>query len=67
MGGELYGELCAVCHGKSGKGDGPAAGALKKSTPDLTVLASNNGGIFPARICRRHHYRQGFNPVTRHC
>jgi mono/diheme cytochrome c family protein len=46
-GGELYGELCAVCHGKSGKGDGPAAGALKKSTPDLTVLACNNGGIFP--------------------
>ena len=46
-GGELYGELCAVCHGKSGKGDGPAAGALKKSMPDLTVLASNNGGIFP--------------------
>jgi len=46
-GGELYRELCAVCHGTTGKGDGPAAPALKKAMPDLTTLASNNRGVFP--------------------
>ena len=46
-GGELYTELCAVCHGNGGKGDGPAAPALKKGVPDLTVLASHNLGVFP--------------------
>ena len=46
-GGELYTELCAVCHGTAGKGDGPAAGALNKPVSDLTNLATNNGGTFP--------------------
>ena len=46
-GGALYQELCAVCHGENGKGDGPAAQALKKAVPDLTLLAAKNGGEFP--------------------
>lgn len=46
-GGELYLELCAVCHGPNAKGDGPAAPALKKPVPDLTLLASKNQGVFP--------------------
>ena len=44
---QLYLELCAVCHGKSGMGDGPAASALKKAVPDLTGLAAANDGEFP--------------------
>lgn len=46
-GGEMYGNLCAVCHGASGKGDGPAVAALEKGVPDLTLLSFNNGGTFP--------------------
>ena len=46
-GGELYLELCAVCHGTSGKGDGPAAAALAKPVADLSALAANNDGTFP--------------------
>jgi mono/diheme cytochrome c family protein len=38
---------CASCHGKTGKGDGPAAAALKVRPPDLTSLARRNGGVFP--------------------
>lgn len=38
---------CAPCHGRSGKGDGPVAAALKKSPPDLGTLARRNGGTFP--------------------
>jgi mono/diheme cytochrome c family protein len=47
-GDEMYREYCAVCHGKTGKGDGPAVAALKAPPPDLTMLAKNNGGKFPA-------------------
>lgn len=38
---------CALCHGKSGKGDGPFGGIINKKVADLTVLAKNNGGVFP--------------------
>jgi len=48
-GGELYLELCAACHGVSGKGDGPASSALAKPVSDLTVLAANNDGVFPMK------------------
>ena len=47
-GGALYAELCAVCHGVDGKGDGPAAPALKSALSDLTMLAADNDGEFPA-------------------
>ena len=43
---DLYAEYCAVCHGKDGRGGGPAAAALKKEPPDLTQLARKNGGKF---------------------
>jgi|SRR6516225_165919 mono/diheme cytochrome c family protein len=45
---ELYLDHCAVCHGVAGKGNGPAAPALKTAPPDLTLLATNNGGKFPS-------------------
>ena len=45
---DLYGEYCAVCHGKDGKGGGPAAAALKKEPADLTQLARKNAGKFDA-------------------
>jgi hypothetical protein len=46
---ELFQELRASCHGVSGKGDGPAASALAKPVSNLTVLASNNDGVFPMK------------------
>jgi len=42
-----YEGACASCHGLGGKGDGPVAGQLTSRTPDLTVLARNNNGVFP--------------------
>lgn len=47
-GSEMYKEYCASCHGKGGKGDGPAAAALKAAPPDLTTLAKRNDGKYPA-------------------
>lgn len=46
-GAEMYREYCAVCHGLDGKGNGAAAPALKRETPDLTLLSKKNGGEFP--------------------
>ena len=40
---------CAVCHGKAGKGDGPAAPALKSPLPDLTTITQRNKGVFPRK------------------
>jgi cytochrome c553 len=45
---ELFSEYCASCHGVSGKGDGPAASALRISPADLTALAARNKGQFPS-------------------
>jgi mono/diheme cytochrome c family protein len=47
-GAQMYDSYCAVCHGKDGKGNGPAAEALKSAPTDLTKLASNNGGKYPS-------------------
>jgi len=45
---DLYRAHCAACHGSEGKGNGPVASDLKTKPADLTVLAKNNGGKFPA-------------------
>jgi mono/diheme cytochrome c family protein len=46
-GADLFLEYCAVCHGRDGRGGGPAAEALKKSPADLTQISRKNGGEFP--------------------
>jgi mono/diheme cytochrome c family protein len=45
---EMFNSYCAVCHGKDGKGNGPAASAMKAVPTDLTGLARSNGGKYPA-------------------
>jgi len=45
---DMYKAYCASCHGMDGKGDGPAAPALKIPVTNLTTLAAKNGGAFPA-------------------
>lgn len=46
-GAAMYKQYCAPCHGASGKGDGPAAAALKTAPADLTILAKQNNGKYP--------------------
>ena len=43
----LYAAHCAVCHGATGKGDGDMANVLTIPSPNLTLLAKNNGSTFP--------------------
>jgi mono/diheme cytochrome c family protein len=44
---QMYTTYCAVCHGADGRGNGPAAVALKEHPTDLVQLAKDNGGKFP--------------------
>lgn len=45
---ESYAAYCAVCHGRDGAGNGPAASALKVAPTDLTRIAARNNGKFDA-------------------
>src|SRR5208282_1527209 len=45
---EMFKTYCAVCHGTDGKGNGPAATAMKNPPTDLTALAQKNGGKYPS-------------------
>jgi len=45
---EMFNSYCAVCHGTDGKGNGPAASAMKTPPIDLTLLAQKNSGKYPA-------------------
>jgi mono/diheme cytochrome c family protein len=53
LGKHEYESNCAVCHGATGKGDGPYlrfGGFLaykQKGLSDLTLIAKRNGGTFP--------------------
>jgi len=46
---KLYGQLCSVCHGDKGKGDGIAAAGLTPKPADHTsekIQAQSDGAIF---------------------
>jgi len=47
-GSEMYTVYCAVCHGATGNGNGPAASVFTKPPTNLTKLAKNNNGKYPA-------------------
>ena len=43
---------CAQCHGITGRGDGPAAKALKTPPADLTLISKRHSGQFPSANVR---------------
>lgn len=49
---DLFRAYCAPCHGADGKGNGPAAAALKTKPPDLTTINRRSGGKFPSQRVR---------------
>jgi mono/diheme cytochrome c family protein len=61
---DLFRAYCASCHGKDGRGNGPAAPALKVTAPDLTAIAKNNGGRFPS--VRVRQIIMGEDVITAH-
>lgn len=49
---DSYTAYCAVCHGADGRGNGPAAPALKMPVPDLTTMAQRHGRFDPVAVER---------------
>jgi len=45
---DAYLRHCAVCHGVEGYGNGPLADAMKIGPTDLTTIAAQHDGAFPA-------------------
>jgi mono/diheme cytochrome c family protein len=41
---QMFISYCAPCHGRTGKGDGPAAPALTPKPSDLTQMTKKHGG-----------------------
>ena len=46
-GSATFKEYCTSCHGAQGKGNGPAASALKTAPADLSEISKRAGGKFP--------------------
>ncbi|MGJ8610806.1 MAG: c-type cytochrome [Octadecabacter sp.] len=46
-GAALFQSNCAACHGVDARGMGDFGQELFTMPPDLTVLAADNGGVFP--------------------
>ena len=44
---QYFRRYCSACHGVEGRGDGPAAPALRPPPADLTRIAQRRGGRFP--------------------
>ena len=44
---ETFVHSCSSCHGRDGRGSGPAAASLAIPPPDLTTLSLRNNGNFP--------------------
>lgn len=50
IGGDLFNQYCATCHGSDGAGQGPLTELMLEKPSDLTELAANNEaepGVFP--------------------
>lgn len=60
----MFVAYCAPCHGRTGRGDGPAAAALKRAPADLATLTARNKGKFPEVQVRR--YIEGLDEVAAH-
>lgn len=61
---DLFMRHCASCHGEDGKGNGPAAAALKNQPADLTRVSLKHGGQFPRADIMR--FIDGERPIPAH-
>jgi mono/diheme cytochrome c family protein len=61
---EMFTSYCAACHGRTGKGDGPAASALTPRPSDLTQFARKHGAKeFPVKDFEDKVSGMGMSPA----
>jgi len=61
---ETFMRFCASCHGATGEGNGPVAGALPIQVPNLTLLRARDGDKFSEDVLRK--IIDGREPVIIH-
>lgn len=61
---QLFAKHCAPCHGRDGRGAGPAADALKTRPADLTQINRKHDGKFP--FLQIVAFIDGERPVAAH-
>ncbi|MEK0165805.1 c-type cytochrome [Phaeobacter sp. A36a-5a] len=61
---DLFLYFCAECHGKDAASLGPMAEMMALRPPDLTQLATRNGGDFPVEAVARQI--DGRQPIAAH-
>ena len=61
---QYFRRYCSACHGVEGRGDGPAAPALRPLPADLTRIAQRRGGRFP--VAEIAAYIDGRTVVSAH-
>lgn len=59
-----YARSCELCHGATGKGDGPYASRLLIKPADLTIIKKTNNGKFP--IASIYRMIDGSDDITFH-
>jgi len=47
---QLYEQICAVCHGVSGRGDGPTGQALQPKPADLATVLKGKNETYLAKV-----------------
>lgn len=60
---EMFRSYCAPCHGRTAKGDGPAAAALNPKPANLTEFAKRRNGTFSAKDFEDKLNGQGMMPA----
>ncbi len=60
---QLYEQTCAMCHGVSGKGDGPTSQVLQPKPADLTVVLKDKKDAYLTKLIREGGASVGKSPL----
>jgi cytochrome c553 len=60
---QLYEQTCAMCHGVSGKGDGPTSQVLQPKPANLTVVLKDKKDAYLTKLIREGGASVGKSPL----
>lgn len=60
---QLFQQTCAMCHGTSGKGDGPTSQSLQPKPADLTVVVKDKSDVYLVKLITEGGPSVGKSPL----